>query len=206
MSQTIQTSITAEDTKPTPQRLQQLPSGERYLYELFSLIEAGDLAIVNPDGERFQFGTPGTGTPLELQIHNPKTYDRVFAYGSLGFCEAYMEGWWDEKSNNLVELIGLLYRSNVYAKARNRITPGLLFKVITQRLRTVPTHIQNSRSNVQYHYDLGNNFYQQFLDPTLTYSCGYQRHPTDTLEQMQLQKYELICRKLALKEGETLID
>lgn len=187
-------------------RIQSLPSGERYLYELFSLIETGDLTIVNPDGDRFQFGTPGTGTPLCLQIHNPGTYDRVFGYGTLGFCEAYMEGWWDEANDNLVELIGLLYRSNVYAKARDRVTPGLLFKVITQRLRTVPTRIQNSRSNVQHHYDLGNDFYQQFLDPTLTYSCGYQLSPTDSLEQMQLQKYELICRKLALKEGETLVD
>jgi cyclopropane-fatty-acyl-phospholipid synthase len=187
-------------------RLRHLPSGERYLYQLFSLIAQGDLTVVNPDGEVFQFGTPGSGVPLTLQIHHPATYDRIFAFGTLGFCEAYMEGWWDEQTDNLVELIGLLYRSNVYARARDRVTPGLFFKIITQRLRTVPTRIQNSRKNVQHHYDLGNDFYQRFLDPTLTYSCGYQLHLTDSLEQMQLQKYELICRKLALQPGETLID
>lgn len=187
-------------------RLRRLPSGERYLYELFSLIEEGDLTVVNPNGEVFQFGTPGSSAPLCLQIHNPDTYDRIFAFGTLGFCEAYMEGWWDEKNNNLVELIGLLYRSNIYAKARDRIMPGLFLKVITQRLRTVPTRIQNSRKNAQYHYDLGNEFYQRFLDPTMTYSCGYQLQETDSLEQMQRQKYELTCRKLALKSGETLVD
>jgi cyclopropane-fatty-acyl-phospholipid synthase len=59
---------------------------------------------------------------------------------------------------------------------------------------------------VQHHYDLGNDFYQHFLDRTLTYSCGYRLQETDSLEQMQLQKYDLICRKLALKPGESLID
>jgi cyclopropane-fatty-acyl-phospholipid synthase len=73
-------------------------------------------------------------------------------------------------------------------------------------LRTVPILIQNSRQNVQHHYDLGNDFYQQFLDPTMTYSCGYQLQKTDSLEQMQRQKYELTCRKLALQPGESLID
>lgn len=79
-------------------------------------------------------------------------------------------------------------------------------KVIAQRLRTMPMTIQNSCKNVQHHYDLGNDFYQHFLDPTLTYSCGYRLHETDTLEQMQLQKYELICRKLDVQPGDSLID
>lgn len=188
------------------QRLRQLPSGEQYLYQLFSLIEVGDLTVVNPNGEAFQFGQAGDTPALCLQIHHPGTYDRTLAFGALGFCEAYMDGWWDEAHDNLSELIGLLYRNQVYSKASDRVTFGLLFKVLTQRLRTVPTRIQNSRKNVQHHYDLGNDFYQLFLDPTLTYSCGYRLHETDSLEQMQLQKYELICQKLALQPGETLID
>lgn len=187
-------------------RLTTLPSGERYLYQLFSLIESGDLTVTNPEGKVFHFGKAGSGLPLHLQIHNPNTYDRILAFGTLGFCEAYMEGWWDEANNNLIELIGLFYRSNVYAKARDKVTIALALKVIQQRLRTLPVLIQNSRRNVQHHYDLGNDFYQLFLDPTLTYSCGYRVHETDSLEQMQLQKYDLICRKLALKPGETLID
>ena len=78
--------------------------------------------------------------------------------------------------------------------------------MITQRLRTLPILVENSRRNVQHHYDLGNEFYQYFLDPTMTYSCGYRLQESDSLEQMQLQKYELTCRKLALQPGETLID
>lgn len=186
--------------------LDHLPSGERYLYQLFSWIEDGDLTVVNPSGQEFQFGIPGSSVPLKLIIHNPKTYDRILGYGALGFCEAYMDGWWDEAQDNLVELIGMLYRNTVYSKAGRRFTLALALKVIAQRLRTLPVLIQNSRRNVQHHYDLGNDFYQLFLDPTMTYSCGYRLREEDSLEQMQRQKYELICRKLALKPGESLID
>ncbi|MEM7725678.1 MAG: cyclopropane-fatty-acyl-phospholipid synthase family protein [Cyanobacteria bacterium P01_A01_bin.45] len=183
-----------------------LPSGERYLYQLFSSIKTGSLTVINPEGTVFHFGQFEVAPVLCLRIHKPETYDRILAFGALGFCEAYMEGWWDEENDKIAELTGLFFRNNVYSKASQRVTIPLLIKVITQRLRTVPTKIQNSRNNVQYHYDLGNDFYQHFLDPTMTYSCGYQLKETDTLEQMQLQKYELICKKLGLQPGESLID
>jgi len=187
-------------------RLNRLPPGERYLYQLLSLIDNGDLTVTNPNGEVFRFGCAELSPHLHLKIHHPGTCDRLLAFGTLGFCEAYMDGWWEEENGNLVELIGLFYRSNVYSKARDKVTLGLLLKVITQRLKTIPIWIENSRKNVQHHYDLGNDFYQLMLDPTMTYSCGYRVRETDTLEQMQCQKYELICQKLALKPGESLID
>lgn len=181
-------------------------ASERYLYSLFERIEDGNLTVVNPEGERAHFGTSEASPALCLRIHHPETYARIFAFGTLGFCEAYTDGWWDEEHDNLVALIALFHRSQVYQKARDRVTMGLLLNIVSQRLRTVPTRIQNSRKNVQHHYDLGNDFYRQFLDPTLTYSCGYQLRETDSLAQMQQQKYELICRKLALRQGETLVD
>lgn len=82
-------------------RISNLPAGERYLYQLFSLIEAGDLTVTNPKGNVFHFGKAGSDLPLRLIVHNPNTYDRILAFGTLGFCEAYMEGWWDEENNNL---------------------------------------------------------------------------------------------------------
>ena len=75
---------------------------------------------------------------LTLKIYNPDTSDRALAFGALGFCEAYMEGWWDEENDNIVELIGLFYRSNVYSKANQRVTIPLLIKIITQRLQIFP--------------------------------------------------------------------
>jgi cyclopropane-fatty-acyl-phospholipid synthase len=60
--------------------------------------------------------------------------------------------------------------------------------------------------NIEHHYDLGIEFYQLFLDQTLTYSCAYFNSETDSLEQAQLNKYEHICRKLSLQPGEKLVD
>ena len=188
------------------ERPSNLPSGERYLYQLFELLRVGYLTVINPDGKEFKFGDAESSPQLRLIIRNAKTYDRILTFGALGFCEAYMDGWWDEENNNLAELIGLFYQNGIYNKAREKVTLQLLLKVAVQRLKTVPTVIQNSRKNVQHHYDLGNDFYQLFLDRTMTYSCGYRIQETDSLEQMQLQKYELICRKLALQPGESLID
>ncbi len=183
-----------------------LPSGERYLYQLFSLIKVGHLKVTNPQGQEFDFGDKSSTVSLHLIVHNQNTYDRVLTFGAMGFCEAYMEGWWDEECDRLSDLIGLFHTNGVYTKARSLITLPLIVRVATQRLRTMPILIQNSRKNVQHHYDLGNDFYQHFLDPTLTYSCGYRLKETDSLEQMQLQKYELICRKLDVQPGESLID
>lgn len=202
----IETDTSEQNTVDRSASKDNLPVGERYLYQLFSLIETGALTVINPENKVFYFGNVNSSPSLRLIVRHPNTYDRILAFGILGFCEAYMEGWWDEENDNLVELIGLFARSNVYAKAREKVTPLLALKVITQRLRTIPISIENSRKNVRYHYDLGNDFYQHFLDRTLTYSCGYRLRETDSLEQMQLQKYDLICRKLALKPGESLID
>lgn len=187
-------------------RAYRLSPGERYLYQLFSLIKIGELTVTNPDHQVFQFGNVGSEPPIHLIIHNANTYDRILTFGALGFCEAYMEGWWDEENGQLFELLGLLNRNHVIDKARENITIPLILQVVKQRLKTLPILIQNSRKNVQHHYDLGNEFYRIFLDPTMTYSCGYRLQETDSLEQMQLQKYDLICRKLELQPGESLID
>lgn len=187
-------------------KLDGLPSGERYLYQLFSLIEVGYLTVINPQGKEFNFGDKESSPQLRLLIRNPNTYDRILTFGALGFCEAYMDRWWDEERDRVFELIGLFHHNGFYSKAIGRLTLPLVLKIVAQRLRTIPVSIQNSRKNVQHHYDLGNDLYQHFLDPTLTYSCGYRLHQTDTLEQMQLQKYELICQKLSLQPEESLVD
>lgn len=186
--------------------LDKLSSGERYLYQLLSLIETGYLTVINPQGEKFNFGNKESSPHLELSIHNKNTYNRILTFGAMGFCEAYSDGWWDEKSDRIFELIAMFHRNGFYNNALERLTLPLILNIIAQRLRTIPVSIQNSRKNVQHHYDIGNDLYQHFLDPTLTYSCGYQIRQTDTLEQMQLQKYELICQKLSLQPEESLVD
>ena len=65
---------------------------------------------------------------------------------------------------------------------------------------------KNQQKEVSSHYDIGNDFYKMWLDETMSYSCGYFKHPEDTLYQAQVQKVERILKKLYLKEGMTLCD
>ena len=75
---------------------------------------------------------------------------------------------------------------------------------VSHRLRG--NTLAGSRRNISYHYDLGNDFYRLFLDPTMTYSCAYFQTLNDSLEQAQLNKFERICRKLDLKATDHLLE
>jgi cyclopropane-fatty-acyl-phospholipid synthase len=103
-----------------------------------------------------------------------------------------------------------------------RISKGLLLKSAWPFLfapagRLEPEHAfagdqvgrtgqRNNRDYIQFHYDLGNEFYQLFLDPEMQYSCGYFTDWNNTLEQAQRDKIDMICRKLRLAQGERLLD
>lgn len=184
--------------------MNKLLSDEQTLYQLFDLIEEGHLTLINHEGKEYSFGKPGTSPSSNVIVRDPKVYRHILSFGSLGFGESYMYGWWDEENDNIVDFTGLLLSSGVYSKAKGNIS--LIFKILYQRLLSLPAFIENSRDNAQYHYDLGNSFYKLFLDSSMTYSCGYQIEDTDTLEEMQTQKYELICRKLNLQPEENIID
>jgi cyclopropane-fatty-acyl-phospholipid synthase len=185
--------------------MSKLSREESYLYQLLSLIdEEGCLTVVNHQGAEFHFGKTSSSPKLRIFIRNPDIYKHIFAFASLGVGESYVNGWWDEENDNIVDLMGLLLSNGVSSKARGQIS--FILKVLAQRLLTLPLLIQNSRRNVSHHYDIGNDFYQLFLDESLTYSCGYQLDSTDTLKEMQLQKYELICQKLDLQTGDNVID
>jgi len=69
-----------------------------------------------------------------------------------------------------------------------------------------PNALVRARRNIQYHYDLGNDFYQLWLDPQLVYTCAYYPTPTASLEEAQIAKLDLVCRKLRLMPGETVVE
>ena len=137
--------------------------------------------------------------PCDLRVHDERLYARVFAHGSLGLGEAYMDGWWDA-----ADLPGLFTR--------------LLEAELDQELRTLDTvlaHLKARFINLQRgehafeigraHYDLGNDLFQAMLGQRLVYSCGYWDR-ADNLDDAQAAKLDLICRKLRLKPGQRVLD
>ncbi|MCP9268807.1 cyclopropane fatty acyl phospholipid synthase [Xenorhabdus sp. XENO-1] len=138
--------------------------------------------------------------PFDIHVKNPNFYKRVLKEGSLGLGESYMDGWWDcERLDVFFHKIlrtGLEYRIPKNAKD--------ILKVITARIFNLQSP---KRAWVvgEEHYDLGNDLFTRMLDPYMQYSCGYWKD-SNTLEEAQTSKLHLICEKLQLSSGMTLLD
>jgi cyclopropane-fatty-acyl-phospholipid synthase len=135
----------------------------------------------------------------DIQVKHESFYDRLIKDGSLGLGEAYMDGWWECK-----DIEGLVFRllsNNIHTKYNQVINKGNFFDILKIKFNPNVDPYEIGRK----HYDNGNDLYEAMLGPTMTYSCGYWKD-AKTLDEAQTAKFELICRKLHLQEGMTVID
>ncbi len=151
------------------------------------------------DGTKKKYGSGKK--KFKLVLKNKGVINRIFRGGSIGFGEEFMRGN-ILIDGNLQDLIKMKYSQNFVDLSLSLKDKLKIFYHYLSSLGTV----LNSKRNVSYHYDVGNDFYSLWLDPTLTYSCAYFKKEDDSLERAQLNKYEHISKKLQLKKGETLID
>ncbi len=136
---------------------------------------------------------------FDIQVHNDDLYRRIFANGSLGLGEAYMEGWWD--CEDLEELFFRLLSANLDRRLHPIRLAGAWAKATFLNLQT---HSQAFKIG-EHHYDIGDDLYQIMLDKRMIYSCGYWKG-TRSLNKAQEQKIDLICKKLGLKKGMRVLD
>jgi cyclopropane-fatty-acyl-phospholipid synthase len=174
-----------------------------FIDSILSHIQYGDITFRDEGGESRTFGIKGTGPSGTVIVKNPELYDRIVRDGSLGMGEGYMEGWWDAENGDIASAIGVII-SNHLEKAI-RVSPSLLLSAASTKLFANVSRVR-SKTNIQQHYDVGNDFYELFLDDNMAYTCAYQKDPNDTIEQMQDQKHERVARKLGLKAGESMVD
>jgi cyclopropane-fatty-acyl-phospholipid synthase len=172
---------------------------QKLLWTLSNNVSHIPFAVRFWDGQTEIFGN---GIPAFTLIFNRKeSVKNIFNKGTLGFGEEYMAGNIDV-DGDFYQLI----RIGIDPHFQDlKLSPVTKTAVLLQHLKSLNT-INRSSRNITHHYDMGNSFYQQYLDESMTYSCAYFRSEEDTLEQAQQQKYEHICRKLQLKKGESLID
>jgi cyclopropane-fatty-acyl-phospholipid synthase len=140
------------------------------------------------------------GQPWDLKVRDPRAYARVLRDGSIGFGEAFMEGWLD------CERIDLML-DRAYRTGLNRNIEALRWAVLHAIKARLKPFGSRSRSFEigEWHYDTGNDLFEIMLDKYMIYSCGYWQH-AQTLEAAQSDKLELICRKLQLEGGMRLLD
>ncbi|OON41232.1 cyclopropane-fatty-acyl-phospholipid synthase [Izhakiella australiensis] len=138
--------------------------------------------------------------PWDIQVKNPDLFKRVIQEGSLGLGEAYMDGWWDCERPDMF-----------FHRALKVHLDKQLPHHLRDTLRVASTRLLNLQSRRRAwivgkeHYDLGNDLFTLMLDRHMQYSCGYWKE-AQTLEEAQNNKLDMICNKLQLQPGMTLLD
>lgn len=138
--------------------------------------------------------------PWDITVHNPKLYQRVLNEGSLGLGESYMDGWWDCKQ--LDEFFYRMFRADIdqkVAKNWSDYVNAFLLRIFNYQTK------KGSAQAIKHHYDISNDFFKAMLDKRMIYSCAYWKDAKN-LDEAQEHKLDLICRKLHLKPGMTLLD
>ncbi len=155
--------------------------------------------VIYWDGEKVRFGKEEP--KFQLIIKTPEAIKDIIRETSLGFGENYMNGNIVVKGD-LQSLLSLEYKANI---PKLKLPAKEIIKIFINNIKTINTK-HNAKDNISHHYDLGNDFYKLMLDKSMTYSSAYFKDNNDTLEDAQNNKYELICKKLRLKDGDRLID
>lgn len=140
----------------------------------------------------------GVEPGADMVVHDDRFYERVLKDHTIGFGEAYVEGWWDAPDltalfRKLIEGVPQLKKHlklNLHILAYNWMDGWLNRQLRARALR-----------DVQFHYDIGNELYEVMLDPNMVYTCAYFKDPTWTLEKAQTEKIDLVYRKLHIPEA-----
>ncbi|MBT5790881.1 MAG: class I SAM-dependent methyltransferase [Gammaproteobacteria bacterium] len=171
------------------------------VFNFLKRISDGQLLIVDGSDER-KFGSKGMR--VSLIIHDKRAYSKLLLGGPIGAAEAYMLGYWS--TDNLTGLIRIFLRNRKELEDFN--TKASMIKRPLHSLfhRMHRDTLSQSKENISAHYDLGNDFFQLFLDPSLTYSSGYFCDFRDTMEEASFQKVDRICRKLELKPEDEVLE
>ena len=187
----------------TTRRQADLPRYFGHVFEMARNMRNGRLDFVLPDGRRFRAEGRNPGPVAELQVHNPGIFARLVREGDLGFCEAYMDGWWS--TPDLQAFMDLVHADNddIYDGFPGQ---GLVraFERLRHWLRS--NNRRQARRNISHHYDLGNDFYRQWLDDSMTYSSALFDTGQESLERAQQAKYASMVDQMGARPGDHVLE
>lgn len=176
---------------------------DRWIARVVRSLKIGHLTIETPSGARVEGRGEIEGPRATLVLHKWRTMRRLMFGGDVGFAEAYMDGDWSTP-----DLATLIELAALNEKALSEVTAGRWFKRLLHRVNHVlrANTRSGSRRNIEAHYDLGNDFYRLWLDPSMTYSSALYADPKQTLEDAQDHKLERIMDLLSLRGGERVLE
>lgn len=156
-----------------------------------------------PDGRGLLFGGHMPGIDAHIQIRDYGFARRVLSAGDIGFAEGYMEGEWETR--DLAALLGLM---SLNLERTVKLLKGNVFVQLMNQMRHFGRENtrEGARKNILAHYDLGNRFYEAWLDRTMTYSSACYGDANQRLEDAQINKYRAIANAIDLKPGERVLE
>lgn len=197
-------SVRPTSTRPFPSRSTLADRGaRRAIFALLERLDRGRVEVVDSGGSRW-FGPADSDLSVQVRVHTQATYREIVSRGSGGLGAAYVDGWWD--CDDLPTLVRILARNLPRLdQARNGIDRVVSpVSDLTRKIRSEDKH--RDRLNISAHYDLGNEFFELFLDDTMMYSSAYFDDPSDTLRVASRAKLERICQKLDLGPDDHVIE
>ena len=165
--------------------------------------QRGTLVFDLPDGRSLTFRNAEPGPDAVVVVHDYNFVKRAMAGGDVGFAEAYMDGEWSTP-----DLTAVLRFFSANFEATGRLAVG---GAVVRGINSIRHFFnRNSRAgakkNIEAHYDLGNDFYSLWLDPSMTYSSAVFENPNMSLEQGQQAKYRNICDRIDAGPSSELLE
>ena len=191
---TVLTSTQGQDNLP------------RYFAQAFQTaqkVQFGRLDMKLEDGRVFRAEGAKPGPVAEFTVHNDDLFARLIREGDLGFCDAYLDGWWS--TPDLQAFMDLVHADNddVYDGY-----PGMALVRAYEKLRfwMQSNSKRQAKKNISYHYDLGNDFYALWLDDTMTYSSAKFETGQESLEKAQENKYASMVDQMGVQPGDHVLE
>ncbi|HQT39699.1 MAG TPA: cyclopropane-fatty-acyl-phospholipid synthase family protein [Acidocella sp.] len=167
------------------------------------LLRAGRLNLVLPDGSTHHFEGSEPGPTATMLLRDPRMITKLAFGGCLGLSEAYMDGMWESPNVTDVLRLGTANEQAFDAMLRGK-NWARFASWIMHKLR--PNTRKGSRKNIAEHYDLGNDFYSEWLDGSMTYSAALFSKGENDLQAAQIEKYRRLCRALDIQPGMSVLE
>ena len=163
----------------------------------------GAVTVILPNGRTRTLGNPATGEHSVLRLKNFRVLSEAMQRGTVGFADAYMNG--DIEVDDLTALFRFFLQNRDMFEEAN---PGFFRRAASdlQYHLSRRNTLEGSKKNIAEHYDLGNDFYGEWLDPSMTYSSAIFLSGDQSLEQAQLTKYRRVADMAGVKEGSSVLE
>jgi cyclopropane-fatty-acyl-phospholipid synthase len=175
----------------------------RLAFRFASVIRSGAINLVLPDGTHRRIAAPQPGPEATIVLRSLQAIRRLVTGGTVGWAEAYIDGLWDSPD---VRTVMALAAENE-AEWERMLLGNWWMRTLNRAMhRLRPNSRGGSKRNIMAHYDLGNAFYAEWLDPTMTYSSALFATPGQDLKDAQLAKIHRLCQAIDLRPGMSLLE